>query len=182
MKKFQLLGAVFASLLLATSLAYASGYTTNGLPSPTTSNNSLPFTLNEMVAFDTNLPNGQYPESEAPTLQQLTTAFGRGAVIPQTFAATIAAWDVSRGGYYSITLTGNLTITAFSNPSPGQIVDIEITQDATGSRTVTWPTNVRWASGSAPTLTTTAGHTDKISLIYNATLAKWTGSSILNIS
>jgi hypothetical protein len=37
---------------------------------------------------------------------------------------------------------------------------INIKQDATGSRTVTWFSGITWAGGSAPTLTTTANKTD----------------------
>lgn len=48
-----------------------SGYSTPGLPLAT-----LPFTGNETVAFDTNLANGAYPQSEAPSLTQLATYFG----------------------------------------------------------------------------------------------------------
>lgn len=48
-----------------------SGYSTNGLPSPT-----LPLTGNEKVAVDTQLLNGLSPQSEAPTLSQLATYFG----------------------------------------------------------------------------------------------------------
>ena len=49
---------------------------------------------------------------------------------------------------------------AVSNETAGQCFVVEITQDGTGSRTVTWFSTIKWAGGSAPTLTTTASKTD----------------------
>ena len=48
---------------------------------------------------------------------------------------------------------GNITL-ATSNPSAGQIFVVTLTQDGTGSRTVTWFSDIKWATGTAPTLTT----------------------------
>jgi len=58
-----------------------------------------------------------------------------------------------------VTLTGNATL-AVSNVSVGQIFIIELAQDSTGSRTVTWWSTIKWAGGTAPTLTTTANKKD----------------------
>ncbi|NQW08364.1 MAG: hypothetical protein HQ481_00585 [Alphaproteobacteria bacterium] len=59
-------------------------------------------------------------------------------------------------------MTGNCTFT-FSNPpasgTAGSLTMV-LRQDATGSRTTTWPASVKWAGGSAPTLTTTASAID----------------------
>ena len=75
-------------------------------------------------------------------------------------AAATATLDLSLGNVHSITMpAGNITI-AISNETAGQFFAVEITQDATGSRTVTWFTTIRWADGSAPTLTTTASKRD----------------------
>ena len=54
---------------------------------------------------------------------------------------------------------GNITI-AISNETNGQYFAIDITQDGGGSRTVTWFTTIKWADGSAPTLTTTGSKRD----------------------
>jgi hypothetical protein len=45
-----------------------------------------------------------------------------------------------------------------------------IVQDATGSRTVTWPANVKWPNGgTAPTLSTAANSIDIVAFLYNST-------------
>lgn len=59
------------------------------------------------------------------------------------------------------------TFTAPSNPCNLQLI---LVQDSVGSRTATWPATVKWAGGSAPTLTTTATTgTDIVSFFYDGT-------------
>ncbi len=69
---------------------------------------------------------------------------------------------------YRLTAGGNLTPT-FSNGVIGGDFALELRQDATGSRTVTWPSNVKWPGGTAPTLTTTAAHTDLFGFSFDGT-------------
>jgi len=81
-------------------------------------------------------------------------------------AALAIDWDDSNN--QKITLTANTTLT-FSNPIAGCWYQLRLVQNAVGSKTVTWPANVKWQSGVAPTLTTTASYTDIIALYYNGT-------------
>jgi len=75
-------------------------------------------------------------------------------------ASGTATLDLSKGNIHKITMpAGNITI-AVSNETVGQCFLVEITQDATGSRTVTWFSTIKWAGGSAPTLTTTGNKRD----------------------
>ena len=70
--------------------------------------------------------------------------------------------DLTDGNVHNVTLTANCTFT-FSNPpasgTSGSFT-LFLNQDGTGSRTATWPGSVKWAGGTAPTLTTTASRTD----------------------
>jgi hypothetical protein len=80
-----------------------------------------------------------------------------------------ATLDVSLNVEHRITMpAGNITI-AISNEVNGMKFLISILQDATGSRTVTWFTTIRWADGSAPTLTTTASKRDIFGFIVTGT-------------
>jgi hypothetical protein len=63
--------------------------------------------------------------------------------------------------------TGNVTLT-LSNPIKGASYIIKIIQSST-ARTVTWPSNVKWPGGTAPTLTTTNDAVDMITLYYDGT-------------
>jgi hypothetical protein len=47
-------------------------------------------------------------------------------------------------------------------------------QDATGSRTVTWPSSVKWPASTAPTITSTASKGDKF--VFTADGVNWWGS------
>jgi hypothetical protein len=85
----------------------------------------------------------------------------------ETDGATVT-FDFDDGNVQEVTLAGNRTF-AFTNAKPGGRYMVKITQDATGSRTVTWPGNIKWSGGSAPTLTTTGGKTDIVSLMYDGT-------------
>lgn len=92
-------------------------------------------------------------------------------VIPD--AATINT-DVSLGDWFKITLGGNRTLAAPTNPIDGQRVVWEFIQDATGSRTITL--NSVFAFGTditGVTLTTTASKRDYMGAVYNATNNKW---------
>ncbi|MBO55864.1 MAG: hypothetical protein CL886_09415 [Dehalococcoidia bacterium] len=66
---------------------------------------------------------------------------------------------------------GTTTFT-FDNPSAtgkGCSFTLIATQDASGSRGITWPASVDWAAATAPTLTTTANRTDIFTFVtYNA--------------
>lgn len=78
-----------------------------------------------------------------------------------------------------VTMTGNATLNAPTNYTVGQTYTLQVTQDATGSRTMTWPASFAWGAAGTPTLTTTANKTDLVTLIcvnstptYYAAIAK----------
>lgn len=85
-------------------------------------------------------------------------------VFALTDASTVAV-DWNNGNVQRVTLGGNRAVT-FTNPLPGGRYLLELTQDVTGSRTITWPT-IKWQGGTAPALTTAPGKTDIIALYYN---------------
>ena len=59
---------------------------------------------------------------------------------------------------------------AFQNARAGGTYVLIVKQDSNGSRTVTWPSAVRWSSGIAPTLTTTASRADVAYFTYDGTV------------
>ena len=61
--------------------------------------------------------------------------------------------DLSRGDYFAGTIVANTTF-AFSNPDASGLADdfvVEVTEDGTGSHTLTWPGSVSWIGGTTPT-------------------------------
>ena len=90
---------------------------------------------------------------------------------------TSITWDVSgTSTNYEATLTGVTTLT-MSNVRNGDYGTLIVTQDGTGSRTLSFVGanhKVVNGGGGAPTLTTTATATDILSFTYNGTNFYWT--------
>jgi len=82
--------------------------------------------------------------------------------------------DIANGTLQILTLTGNCTYT-FPTATAGKSFTLFQKQDATGSRTVTWPASVKWPSGTAPTITSTASKGDKF--VFTADGTYWWGSN-----
>lgn len=113
----------------------------------------------------------------------LGTGAGATAVLTTTGQINLGIFDDGNSGstktinwnsgqVHKTTLTNNCTFT-FSNPITGAITyEMQVTQDATGSRIVTWPVSVLWVGGAAPTLSTVPGSIDYVSF-------KWNGSGYL---
>lgn len=88
--------------------------------------------------------------------------------------------DWTAGNKQKSTLTGNCTYTFSPEPSGPCNLILKVVQDATGSRTVTWPADVKWPGGTAPTLSTGANAVDLVSFYYDGT--DFYGQSGLNFS
>lgn len=94
------------------------------------------------------------------------TFSGRNDTATTIFAASLSI-NCALVNAYRATLTANTTAFTFTNvPASGQVyaITLFLTQDATGSRTMTWPTGTKWTGGVTPTLTTTATKTDIFTL------------------
>ena len=90
---------------------------------------------------------------------QSFSAAQRGSVSALTDGSTITA-DFAVANNFSLTIGGNRTLANPSNLTAGQHGVIVITQDGTGSRTLAYGSYWKFASGTAPTLTTTASAVD----------------------
>jgi hypothetical protein len=90
---------------------------------------------------------------------QTFTAAQRGTVTALTDGATITP-DFAVANNFSVTLGGNRTLANPTNATAGQSGVIVITQDGTGSRTLDYGSNWKFAGGTDPTLTTDANAVD----------------------
>ena len=88
--------------------------------------------------------------------------------------STAITVSLSNGTVQILTLTANATIT-MPTAGAGKSFIIFLRQDATGSRTVTW-TTVKWAGGTAPTITSTASKQDIFSFFSDGT--SWYGVTV----
>ena len=85
--------------------------------------------------------------------------------------------DCDTSNVFTVTLTENVSSFVLNNIGSGQTVNVLLTQDGTGSRTMSWPASFKWPSGSAPSLSTGAGEVDlltatRIGSSWYATLIK----------
>lgn len=86
------------------------------------------------------------------------TIAGSGGTVNIPFAA---------GNIVNLTLTASTTLTL-----SGHVVGVyilKVIQGGTGSYTLTFPATVKWSGGTPPTLTTTVGKTDIITLFHDGT-------------
>jgi hypothetical protein len=86
------------------------------------------------------------------------TIAGSGGTVNIPFAS---------GNIVNLTLTASTTLTL-----SGHVVGVyilKVIQGGSGSYTLTYPASVKWSGGSAPTLTTTVGKTDIITLFHDGT-------------
>jgi hypothetical protein len=92
-------------------------------------------------------------------------------------SGTAITLNLANGNVQKLTLTGNCTVT-LTSPSSGTMrsLTLLVFQDATGSRTITWPASVKWGVAGAPTLTVTASKMDMISLFTVDGGTNWYGS------
>lgn len=94
-------------------------------------------------------------------------------VFALTDAATIAV-DAAVGDVFTVTLAGNRTMGAPTNPVDGRTALFRIRQDATGSRTLAWNAAFAFATNlPVPVLSTAANKVDYVGFIYNGVTAKW---------
>ena len=92
-------------------------------------------------------------------------------------ANTTTAYTISltSGTVQNLTLTGNCTFT-FPTATAGKSFLLVLKQDATGSRTVTWPAAVKWPGSTAPTITSTASKADLYAFTADGT--NWYGRTL----
>ena len=78
-------------------------------------------------------------------------------------SGTSVTLDLNAGTVFTITLAHNIGTFTWSNPASSgyaSVFSLQVTQDGTGGRTISWPASVDWASGTAPTLSSGANDVD----------------------
>lgn len=121
------------------------------------------------------------PQAQAASLTGGTFSSGFApAVVTLSQSGGSVAVNASLGNVFTLSLTASgWTIAAPTNPvSDGQVIQIRLSQDSTGGRTVSWDPAYTWGAtggtaNTAPTLTTTANATDILGFEYDAALSKW---------
>jgi len=95
---------------------------------------------------------------------QTFTAGQRGEITALTDASSIAT-NLALSNNFSVTLAGNRVLANPSSIVAGQSGSFFITQDGTGSRTLAYGTNFKFAGGTAPVLSTSANSVDRVDYV-----------------
>ena len=99
------------------------------------------------------------------------------APVAVTFNATTMTINCRLSNVFTTTFTANVTTApTYSTPQDGQTINWFITQDATGTRTMTWGTSVKWPGGSAGVLSTAANSVDLVVMTYRSSTGFWYAS------
>jgi hypothetical protein len=132
------------------------------------------------LAYSNDLPSGNIvgtTDTQTLTNKTISSAvFNDGYTEETVTANTSTAYtiDLANGTVQILTLTGNCTFT-FPTATAGKSFTMLLKQDATGSRTVTWSSSVKWPASTAPTITSTASKGDKY--VFTADGTYWWGSN-----
>jgi hypothetical protein len=99
------------------------------------------------------------------------------SIAPQQNSITLASagpLDLSNvNGYGSVLILLQANATSITLPTGGARLDLLIQQDATGSRSVTWPAVIKFPGGTDPVITSTANAISWVTLIQAA--GTWAG-------
>jgi hypothetical protein len=107
------------------------------------------------------------------SLSAVTTAIATTSVVI-TFSATAMTVNCALSNVFKTTFTANVTTApTVSTPSDGQTIRWFITQDATGGRTMTWPTSFKWPGGTKGVLSTAPNAVDMLEATFVAATSSW---------
>lgn len=121
--------------------------------------------------------------ADSPTVPVAARVTGGGqeTVSNVTASATSTTLNLANGNVFYLTMptsiTSGMQITGATSGKACSCA-IYIKQDSTGSRTITWPTSVRWAGGTPPTLSTAASALDIVVLETLDNGTNWYGSLV----
>lgn len=117
------------------------------------------------VVEDTTPQLGGELAGQGNTVSNINLKDYKEVIYALSYASTITP-DVQNANIQTITLTGNVTLNAFTNPESGQSLTLIVKQDATGNRILS---STMLFAGGSKTLSTAANSVDVITVFYDGT-------------
>ena len=108
------------------------------------------------------------------------TGHAQTAPVAGSSTGGVLTLDMTESNVFTSTLTENVATLTLNNPAQGQTVNMLLTQDATGSRLMTWPASFKWPGGTASVLSTNSNAVDLLVITYIGT--DWYASMIKDLS
>jgi len=141
------------------------------------------YPLNILANYGITITSGTPIAGTATTLYQISNIlYFNGYPVGLTPAISAPSWASTMTlttniyNVIRITLGGSPTTLNFSAGNDGQKILLELKQDGTGTRLVTWGTGVVFGTDITSAmliLTTTINKTDEITLVYNSAASAW---------
>jgi hypothetical protein len=91
-------------------------------------------------------------------------------------SSTAFTINCNSSNVFRVLMNGNVATLTISNPNDGQTVVLRLTQDGTGTRTMTWPAAVKWPNAIAGILSTAINSVDILTMTYFADTTFWYAS------
>jgi len=166
--------------LTATANFSMGGFKITNVATPTTAGDALAYGSTISVSTATFTGLATFNADITGTIG-ITTAsggkftFAHTAPVVVTFSATAMVFNCALSNVFTVTMTGNVTTApTYTNPKDGQTINIFLTQDGIGSRTMLWGSSVKIAGGTAQgTLSTAANAVDLAVLTYRTSTTFW---------
>lgn len=106
-------------------------------------------------------------------MRDLSARTHEAAVFEKAAAVAAYAIDVSKASVFTKTISGATTFTVSNVPASGAVASFILDLTNGGSATVTWWSGMKWAGGTAPTLT--ASGRDVLGFFTHDGGTTWTG-------
>lgn len=140
----------------------------------------IPAQSRSVIYYDTDgelrIVNGTLQQNLVIVPQNIKTI--KCKVTSATITTSTYSIDLSLGVAFSLTLSANTALSFINSNFQGTTsVVLFITQDGTGGRTCTLPTNVKWPSNTTPTVTSTASRTDIYQFTSDTNGTGWYGTT-----
>src|SRR5574337_765679 len=132
---------------------------TSGIKVPVGTSLQRPTAANGLIRYNSDLGRIEFGNTSGT----VWVPYGTLNAVSVTYATPLAV-DCSQGEYFTVTLTGNLTLNMFTNMVTNVRYVVDLIQDATGGRTITFATGVGFyaPNGLAPALSSGASAIDTL--------------------
>ena len=142
---------------------------------------ATPSSANLATALTDETGTGSAVFNTNPTIDGANfTGHAQTAPVAGSSTGGVLTLDMTESNVFTSTLTENVVTLTLSNPAQGQTVNILLTQDVTGSRTMAWPGSFKWPGGTASVLSTNPSSVDLLVVSYIGT--SWYASLLKDLS